>query len=111
MNKIIALVVLAAFLPLQAYAASFEGFTSDTQFERFYPRTGDKPPDITEKELNEKIQAEEASSASKSGFNWYLWGGIGAAAIAVSVIVVVMGGSKGGSSAAPASTASVTGSW
>ncbi|MGB9082142.1 MAG: hypothetical protein WCD00_12655 [Desulfuromonadaceae bacterium] len=131
MIRVITMIVLAVFFPMQLYAVDFGGFGTDTQIEYFVPRGSDKPkneyvgPTLPEKaseqrdqKLAEKILEEPPKivSAEKSGTNWWLWGGL--AVVAGGVIALAAGGGGGGSksSGVPSggggtTTTTVTGSW
>lgn len=129
MIRVITIIVLAVFFPMQLYAVDFGGFGTDTQVEYFIPRGPDipkkvygvpKPPDkLQEKgdlKLTEKILEEppEAAGVEKSGTNWWLWGGL--AVVAGGVAALAAGGGGGSKSGgAPVgggtTTTTVTGSW
>ncbi len=117
MIRVIAMIVLTTFYPMQLYAIDFSGFNTDTQIEYFVPRPPDKPQVQRDNQLAEKILADppKAAVAESSGTNWWLWGGL--AAVAVGVIAVVAGGGGGGggstssSSGGGKTTTTVSGSW
>lgn len=97
---------------MQLYAIDLRGLSQDTQIEYFVPRTPDKPQELTEKILGEPPKGTDTTN---SGTNWWLWGGIGLAVVAVGVAALASSGSKsgdstGGSGGSGTST-TVTGSW
>jgi hypothetical protein len=110
MNSAIAIIVLVTFFPMQIYAGSFDGFATDTQYERFFPRGPDAPavPSYQNKLLDEPSKGVPAEN---SRTNWWLWGGLGLAAVLGCVVVLAAGGSKSGSSSGGTTTTTVTGSW
>ncbi|MFZ2948282.1 MAG: hypothetical protein WA003_02240 [Desulfuromonadaceae bacterium] len=124
MIRVITMIVLAAFFPMQLYAEDLGGFGTDTQVEYFVPRGPDKPkfedvvpraPDTSQEQrdqkLTEKILQEppKAVVAEKSGTNWWLWGGLAVVAGGVAALAAGGGGGKGGNTAT--STGSGTVSW
>jgi hypothetical protein len=128
MIRVITIIVLATFFPMQLYAVDFGGFGTDTQIEYFVPRGPDKPkyesvvPKPPEKlkeqrdqKLTEKILEEppKAAGVEKSGTNWWLWGGLVVVAGGVAALAAGGGGSKNGGvpAAGGTTTTTVTGSW
>lgn len=120
MKRIIAIVVLATFSPLQLYAGTgiFSDFndSSSTQREYFVPRGPDKPAVQPYRDLDGKILEKPPKSIEEenTGTNWWLWGGL--AVVAGGVAALVGGGAKGGGSSSSGGgggggTTTVTGSW
>lgn len=116
MIRVITMVVLTTFIPMQLYAVDFGGFGTDTQIEYFVPRSPDKPQEQRDQQITEKIleNPPKAAADEKSGTNWWLWGGL--AAVGVGVIALAAGGGKssgnsGNNSGGGATTTTVTGSW
>lgn len=118
MNRIITIIVLATFFPMQLYATNFNDFNfeSPTQREFFVPRGPDKPEVQYSPDLNVKILEEppKGVSAENSDTKWWLWGGL--AAVAGGIVALIAGGSKGGGSTSGSggggtATTTVTGSW
>lgn len=118
MIRIITIIVLAVFFPMQLYAVDLGGFGSDTQIEYFVPRPPEKPQVPHDQKLTEKMLEEppKVSDAAKSGTNWWLWGGL--AVVAGGVAALAAGGGGGGKSGGAPSgggggttTTTVTGSW
>lgn len=121
MKRIIAIVVLTTFFPMQLYAGSgvFSDFndSTGTQREFFVPR-GPEPEVQRYRDLDGKILEEPPKSveAENSGTNWWLWGGL--AAVAGGIVALVAGGGKsgggtsgGGGGGGSTTTTTVTGSW
>lgn len=118
MIRVIAIIVLAVFFPMQLYAVNFGEFDykSNTENEYFVPRGPDNPQGQRNNELSEKILEgpPKTGSAEISGTNWWLWGGLGLAATVVGLAAIAVGGSKSGGSANSGgglTTTTVTGSW
>lgn len=116
MIRAISIMMLAALLPEQLYAYDFRGLSTDTQMEYFVPRPSDKPQEQNDRKLTEKIREEppKGADAENSGTNWWLWGGLGLAAVAGGLAALVSVGSKGGGSTVSSggsTTTTVTGSW
>jgi hypothetical protein len=125
MNKLIAALILATFLPMQSYAAvqlDFDPVELEHLGSSSPPSTAAPvlKPQIApaekkqqeDKTLSEKVQEAPPKTVEKSGTNWWLWGGLGLAVIVGGVVALAGGGGGGGSSPSPsASTSTVTGSW
>lgn len=111
MNRVIAIIVLATFFPMQIYAAGFDGFSTDTQYERFFPRGPEAPAAPSYRKGSDKLLEEppKGAVAETAGFNWWLWGGL--AVLVGGVVAALAGGSKGGGGAPPATTGSGTVTW
>lgn len=118
MNRVITLLVLVTFFPMQLYAFDSSGFSRDTQIDYFVPRGPDKVQEPDNK-LTEKIlePPPKTTHEENSGTNWWMWGGVGLLAVAGGVAALAIGGSKDGGSTnsggggASTSTTTVTGSW
>ncbi len=115
MNRIITIIVLATFFPMQLYAVDFSGFNDSTSTEYFVPNSPDRKPEPKwdDPRLSNKIMEEPPKSAENSGTNWWLWGGLGLAAVAGGLIALAAGGGKssGSSGGGVGGTTTVTGSW
>ena len=122
MFRVIAIIVLAAFFPMQLYAADLSEFNYDTntQTESFVPRGRDIQQEQLDQKLTGNILAESPKNvdATGSGTNWWIWGGV--AAVVIGAIAIGAGGGGGSGSPGTASggtvvagggTTSVTGSW
>ena len=83
MNRVIAMLVLATFSPMQLYALDFSGFSRDTQIDYFVPRGPDKVQKPDNK-LTEKIlePPQKTTHEENSGTNWWMWGVVGLLAVA-----------------------------
>lgn len=117
MNRVITLVVLATFIPMQLYALDFSGLGSDTQIEYSVPRGPDQIRVQPDKKLSDKIleKPPKAVEVESSGTNWWMWGGLAVVAGGV-VALAASGGKSGGSSSGGgggggSTTTTVTGSW
>lgn len=110
MNKVVAIMLLVTFFPLQVCADSFDGFRTNTQYEMFYERPKDPPKELPDNALRETLLEGKHGEVKNSPYKWYLWGGVGLAVVIAVVAVVAGGSSKKDSPGAPA-LSTVKGSW
>lgn len=114
MIRIISIIVLTSLLPMQLYAADFNGFNQNTPTDNEFvvPIDPNAPEAPQYRRYNDKF---EEPVRKGDGINWWLWGGAGLTAIAGAVVaVIVLGGKsspKPGASHVTAPVTTVVGSW